>query len=368
MKDDLNLIKDIERYLEGEMSEQERSAFDALRRKDPVVDAEVARHQLFLQHFSDYGRRQQLQENLQRIHSAIDIDRMREAVAPAVVPATGKVISFRRRVFTGVAAAACIAIVASLSTIAYTQHAARQKSTAQYEDVRRVLNNIQRSQNALINNINSKNNAPANPGTYGGTGFAISTKGYLVTNYHVIKGADSMYVQNNKGEFFKAVSILEDISSDLAILKITDSTFKGQPLPYSIQPQKVQLGEEVFTLGFPRDEVVYGKGYISAQTGFNGDTVAYQVSIPVNPGNSGGPLINNKGEVVGIISGKQTTADGIAFAVKSAHLKRLLEEIPKDKISRKEWNNRNHLEYLTRQDQISKLQEYVYMVKVYNSH
>ncbi len=364
MKDDLNLIKDIERYLEGDMSEQERSAFDALRRNDPAVDAEVARHQLFLQQFSDYGRRQQLQDNLQRIHSAIDMDRLREAVSPEDAPASGKVISFRRRLFTGVAAAACIAIVASLSTIAWTQHNARRSTNAQYEDVRRVLSNIQRSQNAIMNDM--KNHAPVNPGTYGGTGFAISTKGYLVTNYHVIKGADSVYVQNSKGEFFKAISVMEDISSDLAILKISDSTFKGQPLPYSIQPQKVQLGEEVFTLGFPRDEIVYGKGYISAQTGFNGDTVAYQVSIPVNPGNSGGPLINNKGEIIGIISGKQTTADGIAFAVKSAHLKRLLEEIPKEKLSRREWSNHNHLEALSRQDQISRLQDFVYMVKVYN--
>lgn len=370
MKDDLNLIKDIERYLEGEMSEQERSAFDALRRKDPVVDAEVARHQLFLQQFSDYGRRQQLQDNLQRIHSAIDMDRLREAVSPAAtaLPVSGRLVSFRRRVFTGVAAAACIAIVSSLGTIAWTQHYARHNTNAQYEDVRRVLNTIQRSQNAIINDINSKNHAPLNPGNYGGTGFAISSKGYLVTNYHVIKGADSLYVQNSKGEFFKAITVMEDNTSDLAVLKIADSTFKGQPLPYSIQPQKVKLGEEVFTLGYPRDEIVYGKGYISAQTGFNGDTVAYQVSIPVNPGNSGGPLINNKGEVVGIISGKQTTADGIAFAVKSGNLKRLLEKIPKDKVSRKEWSNHNHLESLERQDQIAKLEDYVYMVKVYNSH
>jgi len=264
------------------------------------------------------------------------------------------------------AAAACIALVTSLSTIALMQNANRQKTTAQYEDVRRVLNNIQRSQNALINDMNNKKKAPANPGTYGGTGFAISNNGYVVTNYHVIAGADSIYIQNTKGEAFKAASVFEDISSDLAILKITDSTFKGQPLPYTLKPQHALRGEAVFTLGYPRDEIVYGEGYISAQTGFNGDSAAYQVSIPVNPGNSGAPLMDSKGDVVGIVTGKQTTSDGIAFAVKSAHLKRLLEEMPKDKLPKKEWNHKNRLGGLSRVDQVKKLEDFVYMVKVYN--
>jgi S1-C subfamily serine protease len=273
----------------------------------------------------------------------------------------------RRRALTNLAAAACIALVTSLTTIAIMQQAAKQKSTAQYEDVRRVVNNIQRSQNALINDMNSQKKAPVNPGTYGGTGFAISANGYIITNYHVVAGADSLYVQNNKGEAFKASSVFEDVSSDLAILKIADSTFKSQPLPYALKPQQVGPGEEVFTMGYPRDEIVYGKGYISAQTGFNGDTVAYQVSIPVNPGNSGAPLLDNQGNVVGIITGKQTTSDGIAFAVKSAQLKRLLEEMPKEKLSRREWTHKNHLENLNRVDQIKRLEDFVYMVKVYSA-
>jgi len=122
----------------------------------------------------------------------------------------------------------------------------------------------------------------------------------------------------------------------------------------------------VFTMGYPRDEIVYGKGYISAQTGFQGDTVAYQVSIPVNPGNSGAPLMDNEGNIVGIITGKQTTSDGIAFAVKSFHLKRLLEEMPKEKLPRREWTRKNNLNTLSRVDQIKKLEDFVYMVKVYN--
>ncbi|SDF97717.1 S1C family serine protease [Chitinophaga filiformis] len=360
---DFTLIRDIERYLEGEMSEQERTAFEALRQSNPAVNEQVLLHQQLMQQLEQYGQRVAFQEKMDKIHASMAID---EVLPPSQIPAQKKVFTISRRLITNMAAAACIALVTSLSTIALMQNATRQNTTAQYEDVRRVLNNIQRSQNALINDINSKKKAPANPGTYGGTGFAISNNGYVVTNYHVIAGADSIYIQNTKGEAFKAASVFEDISSDLAILKITDSTFKGQPLPYTLKPQYASRGEAVFTLGYPRDEIVYGEGYISAQTGFNGDSAAYQVSIPVNPGNSGAPLMDSKGDVVGIVTGKQTTSDGIAFAVKSAHLKRLLEEMPKDKLPKKEWNHKNRLGGLTRVDQVKKLEEFVYMVKVYN--
>ncbi len=364
MKEDLFLISEIERYLEGEMSVQEKAAFDELRRTNPQINRQVEEHQLLMQELDHMGRRQQLQAQMDTIHSGLDMSTLRMEAMEANRAA--KRTRIRRRTITNLAAAACIALVTSLSTIAILQNNSRNKSTAQYEDVRRVLNNIQRSQNALINDIKDKNKAPVNPGTYGGTGFAVSGNGYIVTNLHVVAGADSIYVQNTKGEAFKAVSVFEDISSDLAVLKIADSTFKSQPLPYALKPQSITLGEEVFTMGYPRDEIVYGKGYISAKTGFNGDTTAYQVSIPVNPGNSGGPLLDAKGDIVGIITGKQTTADGIAFAVKSAHLKRLLDEMPKDKQPKKEWSHKSKLDGLSRVDQIKKVEEFVYLVKVYN--
>jgi S1-C subfamily serine protease len=356
---DMTLIRDIERYLEGDMSMQEKAAFELLRQSNPLVNEQVLAHQQLIQQLEGYGRRVALKDKLDHIHATLDMDAMK------VKPTSPKVISISRRMLTNLAAAACIALITSLSTIALMQKASRQKTTAQYEDVRRVLNNIQRSQNALINDFNSKKKAPANPGTYGGTGFAISNNGYLVTNYHVVAGADSIYIQSTKGEVYKATSVFEDISSDLAILKITDSSFRGQPVPYTLKPQGVPRGEYVYTLGFPRDEVVYGEGYISAQTGFNGDTTAYQVSIPVNPGNSGAPLMDNKGDVVGIVTGKQTTSDGIAFAVKTANLKRLLEEM-KDKLPKKEWNHKSRMEGLTRAEQIKKMEDFVYLVKVYN--
>lgn len=355
---ELLLIQEIERYLEGDMSPAEREAFETLCSNDPTIAQQVEQQRQLVQQLRSNVQRKQLMQRMEAIHEQV-------AIPVAETPVI-KMRIRRRRMLVNLAAAASIALLTSMVTIAIMQKASKSASTAQYEDVRRVLNNIQRSQNALLRDMNSKNRAPLNPGTYGGTCFAISRNGYMVTNYHVIAGADSIYIQNNKGEAFKAVSIFEDISSDLAVLRITDSTFRSTPLPYSLKQLAIRPGEEVFSMGFPRDEIVYGKGYISAQTGFNGDTLAYQVSIPVSPGNSGAPLLDSRGEVIGIITGKQSTSDGIAFAVKSGHLKRLLDELPKESNAKRDLKQKSQLEGLSRVDQLKKLEEFVYMVKVYN--
>ncbi|HYK76560.1 MAG TPA: S1C family serine protease, partial [Daejeonella sp.] len=168
-------------------------------------------------------------------------------------------------------------------------------------------------------------------------------------------------------ESFKAKQVYVDPAYDIAVLHITDSNFKSfQSLPYTFKKSASDLGEDVYTIGFPRDERVFNKGYLSSLTGFAGDTLSYQVDISVNPGNSGGPLLDNKGNVIGIINGKQTQAEGAAFAIKSNYLLRSLASIPQDSLEdRLVLNKKNSLAGLSRTDQIKKLKDYIFMVKVY---
>jgi serine protease Do len=363
---DIHNIQEIERYLAGEMSTLEAAAFEAKRRADALLDQQVVEQQQLVQQLEAFGRRKQLMSKLNAIHEKTDLTALRAEMAPK--PA--KLRFLNRRTLTAIAAAACVALVTSLSTIAVMQKAARKNNAAQYESVRREMVNI-KSKVRQLDVDGQKPAPPINPGNFGGTCFAINRYGYMLTNRHVIDGADSIYIQNNKGEVFKAYSVFEDASSDLAVLRLADSTYRTAALPYSLKPGGSRIGEEVFSLGYPRDEVVYGKGYISAQTGFGGDTIAYQVSIPVSPGNSGAPLLDNKGQIIGIITGKQSSSGDIAFAVKSANLKRLLDEMPKESINRRAKkeikSNVNSLEGLSREDQLKKLEDYVYMVKVYKA-
>jgi S1-C subfamily serine protease len=128
----------------------------------------------------------------------------------------------------------------------------------------------------------------------------------------------------------------------------------------------VPLGDEVYTLGYPRNEIVYGKGYISAETGFRGDSDSYQISVPVNPGNSGGPVIDSRGQVLGIITGKQSPSDDIAFAVKSSFLAHMLDSLPAGFNKKALLRPQSTLSGISRMSQIRKLQPFIFLVKVYN--
>ena len=123
--------------------------------------------------------------------------------------------------------------------------------------------------------------------------------------------------------------------SDIAILAITDSTFKTLGnIPYSFKKNETDIGENVFTIGYPRDSMVLGPGFLTASTGYLNDTTAYQVSIPLNQGNSGGPLLDNRGDIIGIIDAKQTRMEGAGFAVKSSYLIKAIQDIPTDSLKK----------------------------------
>ncbi|MEJ7661586.1 MAG: serine protease [Hymenobacter sp.] len=112
--------------------------------------------------------------------------------------------------------------------------------------------------------------APAvNNGKFSGTGFALTADGYLVTSYHVIQGADSLLIEGRDRQHYHAETVYSDVAHDLAILRITDKKFTGfGRLPYTFKAGQADLGERVFTLGYPREDVVYGEGALSARSGF----------------------------------------------------------------------------------------------------
>jgi serine protease Do len=363
---ELQLLDWIERYLGHELSEDEQLEFELMRISDSRINERIKEHQQFLKYMSGWNERMEFENKLNAIHEEIDVDAVKGQLGLRQSP----VVTLWRNHHSKISVAASVAIFAVMLTLFFTGYFNNQSQQSKYSALRRDLENVKRSQTALMRDISGKsirkNNL--NPGNFGGTGFAINANGDIITNFHVINGADSVYVQNSSGESFKATPIYTNEDYDLAVLRITDSTFKRlSPVPYAFKRSKADLGEDVFTMGYPKDSVVIGKGYLSSFTGFDNDSLAYQVSIPVNPGNSGGPLLDNYGNIIGIIKGKQTQVEGAAFATKSNYLMKAIQAIPADSAGKKiVLSSKNNMTKLSRSQQIKKLQNYVFMVKVYN--
>lgn len=169
-----------------------------------------------------------------------------------------------------------------------------------------------------------------------GTGFAISSDGYIVTNYHVIDGAKSIKIRGINNDFdktYKAEIAISDKNNDLAIIKISDLNFSNLgSIPFSIPKITVDVGTSIFVLGYPLratmgDEIKLTNGIVSSKSGFQGDITSYQISAPVQPGNSGGPLFDDSGNIIGIINAKHTGAENAAYAVKCSYLNNLIEQL-----------------------------------------
>ena len=161
-----------------------------------------------------------------------------------------------------------------------------------------------------------------------GTGFAISD-GYIATNYHVANGAKTIKVRGVNGdlkEVYKAYVVASDRDHDLSIIKIVDKNFNAfDEIPYCIGKSIPEVGDDVFVLGYPMtntmgQEVKLTDGIISAASGFKGDQSMYQISAAVQPGNSGGPLFDNEGNVIGIVCAKHVDAENANYAIKVSYL------------------------------------------------
>jgi serine protease Do len=184
-------------------------------------------------------------------------------------------------------------------------------------------------------------NQPRNPGTPPGgprgeevprgvgSGFIISGDGYVMTNHHVVEGADEIYVTLTDKREFKAKLIGSDQRTDVALVKIDTTDLPSLKIG---DPNRVRVGEWVLAIGSPFGlESTVTAGIVSAKGRETGDYLPFiQTDVAVNPGNSGGPLLNMRGEVVGINSQIYSRTGGfmgISFAIPIDEAMRVSDQI-----------------------------------------
>jgi len=180
---------------------------------------------------------------------------------------------------------------------------------------------------------------PGKPESSSGTCFAVRPDGVLLTAQHVVAGATSIRVQYG-GDWYQAKTISTSRALDAAVLQIPTATSRY----ISIAPTAAaRTGDRVFTLGFPVVSVLgaepkFTEGSIASLSGIQGDDSFLQISVPVQPGNSGGPLVSESGDVVGVITSTAavsaffnasgTLPQNVNWAVKADRIRAMLNEAP----------------------------------------
>ena len=208
-----------------------------------------------------------------------------------------------------------------------------------------------------------------------GTGFFLTTDGTLATNAHVIEGASKIEatVQTDAGTItYKVKVILVDKQNDIALLQIDDDKYKAlSSVPYGIA-ETSDVGAKVFTIGYPLNDVMgtnykVTDGIISSKTGIADDVRYYQISVPIQPGNSGGPLFNKDGNVIGLTTARLnsqsvgTAVENVNYAIKSSYLLTLYGMLPNSsKLPPSSQLNNKEL-----QDQVKVLKNYVCLIRIY---
>lgn len=369
--EDVQLLEAIEKYLSGEMSEMDRAQFDVTRQKNAEIDQMVVEHKLFLEQIEQYSKRKNIAftsvQVFHHLHAKGEWTPLEAQLPP------NKIIQLWTKYKKVISIAASFGGLVAIFTSVIVMYLSPSLNGSQLLQLSKAVEVIKKNQQAQGNILNEvKTKIPENAKFIsGGSGFLIDTKGFIITNAHVLKG-DGAIVINSKGQELNASIIYTDPNNDLALLKINDQDYK-QPksIPYAIRRKISALGEEIFTLGFPRNDndIVYGKGYLSAQTGYEGDSSSYQIQISANPGNSGAPIFNAAGDLIGVLSTRQKLAEGVAFAVKSTEILTVMDALKQNektkdinlklqKYSTKNSKNRN--------SQLEYLKSFMYSIRSYN--
>lgn len=364
MLSEQNIGEWAERHVNGQLKPEETQRLMQTLRANPELQEIWKEHIVLLGELQQAGDTLRFRKKLQAAQEAWN-HHEHEKVLQTPLPIWRNLSRYWK---PGIAAAILV-LCSSLLTFWLTSRS-QSNPGDQYMLLRREIETIKHSQSKIIDSLQKGNTK--NPetdlyevATYGGTGFALNNDGYIATNYHVVKDANSIFIQTAAGENQKAYLVAFEPNSDVAILKVEDQqfTFASTPPPYNIGRSAFGLGQNVFSVGFPQENLVYNEGYISAEAGYDGDSTSYQLELTANPGQSGAPVLDQNGSIIALITGKKSNTSGTTYAIHAESILRLIKSLPAPHSIQIPVKS-GKLKGLERPEQVALIRNYICAVKV----
>jgi serine protease Do len=361
-----NIWEIAEAHLNGALPADDAVVLEQRLASDSAYANEFYEVSGLLRSMSDSGKQKRFRAMLSDINNT---------QTPAVPVKKPRLIELPAHFWRTATVAAGVALLTSTITV-WSLKPSIKRTDSQYSMISREVEHLKKmqarqqvEQNQMKEDITKGKSAPSADVRYTGTGFALNNDGFFVTAYHVLNDGngecDSVYIENKDGEYYKASVYGFNAKADIAILKVEKKNFhfaKGE-LPYTFASSKSALGAKIYTLGYPNDAVVYSEGYISGKNGFEGNKMQYTLNLPAGHGQSGSPLIDAKGNVLGILTAVGANGESNTYAVSSKALLDLLHNTLPDNVVRLPKTNK--LGKLSREKQIEKMEAYTFSVKVF---
>ena len=322
-------------YLSGEMPEDEKPIFEERLTQDAMLHAEFDEYRMLSEEISEAAEYDEFQQKLGEVHRELYPGRQLIFLRPKFLWITG-------------AAASIVLIFLFMNPFdtvrkgkamqedhEYHELASEEESTNMVkvdtgsEDGGKLtgINPEKITERELCDSLMAQ--VPKRP--YG-TSFMISNNGYFLTSKHLVKNKNIVVLQHRETKkTFEAEVVYRDSLLDFAILKCHDAV-AGQfdAVPFKFYRHELNLGDVVFTLGYPKSDIVYTKGDVSSETGFKSDSNYIEISMPANPGFSGAPLLTADGYLAGIITANNSNKQSVTYVLKHDYILEKIEALSKN--------------------------------------
>ncbi len=314
---------EFDRFLNREMSSEEYSAFEDRLISDAVLRKSFDEYRELCGFLRDSGQYATLADNIRSIHREFN--------------PKPQIFILRPKVLWITSAAASVAI---LLTVLSPYLMNKPEAVAVTDDEYRPLTGAQESATSAGSDDNAESESDDKT-LYAqfdreivdslispmfrlpiGTCFMISQKGYFLTSKHLVEDRKIFTAQHRETQqTFEVETVYRDSLLDFAILRCHKNVADlFDAIPYRFYKADLELGEEVFTLGYPKADIVYTKGAVSSETGFLSDSNFVEISLPANPGFSGAPLFTENGDLAGIITANNSKKQNVTYVLKHQYV------------------------------------------------